>query len=336
MAPSVVESCGPPACDESFDILDDGQLVKTVLRQSRDLAQASVGARVQVHYVGRLGGPNGEIIDSSRDRNEPLTFTVGKGEVLPGLDLGIATMRQGELAAFVVQPELAYGPAGCSGGVPASPPTDAVNATLYFVVELLEVETDTGECHGIGDEEDDFSDLSPEERIEVAMRNKDLGNSHFKASSLEQALAVYCIALRALGLQVVAKEEVEKNAEDAKNEEDQIWSCGLLREERSKLGLSCHLNAAQCCLRLEQPQRAFQHALVAVNLDPSNAKALYRCGSAAMVLGLFDRARADLTEAARRDPRNTEIRSQLQACQKQAQSADMKERNTLEIGRAHV
>jgi FKBP-type peptidyl-prolyl cis-trans isomerase len=44
----------------------------------------SVGNRVTVHYIGRL--ENGRIFDSSVGRREPLTFNLGKGEVIKGWD----------------------------------------------------------------------------------------------------------------------------------------------------------------------------------------------------------------------------------------------------------
>merc|ERR1712032_940375 len=47
-----------------------------------------------------------------------------------GWDLGVATMKQGELAKFILKPEYAYGTEG-------SPPKIPADATLVFEVELL-------------------------------------------------------------------------------------------------------------------------------------------------------------------------------------------------------
>lgn len=52
------------------------------------------------------------------------------GEVIKGLDDGVATMKKGERAIFKVPPNLAYGEAG-------SPPLIPSNATLVFDVEML-------------------------------------------------------------------------------------------------------------------------------------------------------------------------------------------------------
>jgi peptidylprolyl isomerase len=68
---------------------------------------AKNGDRVRVHYTGRLAG--GEVFDSSRD-GEPLEFTVGAGEVIPGFDEAVRGLRVGESRAVEIEPEDAYGP----------------------------------------------------------------------------------------------------------------------------------------------------------------------------------------------------------------------------------
>ena len=69
--------------------------------------QAKNGDRVRVHYTGRLG--DGQVFDSSRD-GEPLEFTVGAGEVIPGFDEAVSGMQVGESKTIEIEPDDAYGP----------------------------------------------------------------------------------------------------------------------------------------------------------------------------------------------------------------------------------
>lgn len=94
-----------------------------------DGAQAQPGDELTVHYVGRL--QNGQIFDSSRERDEPISFTLGNGEVITGWDLGLQGMRVGETRMLTIPPQMAYGAEG-AGPIPP-------NATLEFEVELVRI-----------------------------------------------------------------------------------------------------------------------------------------------------------------------------------------------------
>lgn len=70
------------------------------------MAQAKRGNVVKVHYVGTF--EDGTIFDTSRER-EPLPFTIGEGEVIPGFEEAVVGMNPGESKKVVISAENAYG-----------------------------------------------------------------------------------------------------------------------------------------------------------------------------------------------------------------------------------
>ena len=93
-------------------------------------AQAEKGKKVSVHYEGSL--ENGQVFDSSFKRKQPIEFTLGVGQVISGWDEGIALLKVGDKARFVIPSHLGYGSQGAGGVIPP-------NATLIFDVELMNV-----------------------------------------------------------------------------------------------------------------------------------------------------------------------------------------------------
>ena len=102
------------------------------------------GNKVSCHYVLTL--TNGTKVDSSRDRGQPFSFNLGRGEVreeklrgadddnfvqvIAGWDDGVAKMSKGQRAKLTISPDMGYGAQGVPGCIPP-------NSTLVFDVELL-------------------------------------------------------------------------------------------------------------------------------------------------------------------------------------------------------
>jgi peptidylprolyl isomerase len=96
-----------------------------------DGAEAKAGDTVEVEYVG-VAQSTGQEFDSSWERDEPFSFPLGGGQVIPGWDEGIVGMKEGGRRLLVIPPDLAYGTQSPS-------PDIGPNETLIFVVDLKKV-----------------------------------------------------------------------------------------------------------------------------------------------------------------------------------------------------
>ena len=111
-----------------FDKTESGLRYKMI--QKGNGTQAEKGKTVSVHYEGSL--ENGKVFDSSYKRKSPIDFKLGVGQVISGWDEGIALLKVGDKARFVIPSYLGYGSQGAGGVIPP-------DATLIFDVELMNV-----------------------------------------------------------------------------------------------------------------------------------------------------------------------------------------------------
>lgn len=140
MTPAPVATCAPPAtplpttapglstppASAAVKTLPDGLAYIDLTPGSGAMPQT--GQMVTVNYTGWL--TNGMKFDSSLDRHQPFTFTLGIHQVIPGWDEGVATMKVGGQRRLIIPANLAY---GSRGAPPVIPPC----ATLIFDVQLL-------------------------------------------------------------------------------------------------------------------------------------------------------------------------------------------------------
>lgn len=94
-------------------------------------ATAAAGQKVNIYYKVWL--TNGALVDqspvSSSGQQQPFSFTLGGGQVIPGLEQGVAGMKVGGTRLVIVPPAVGYGVQG-QGSIPA-------NAVLVFQVQLV-------------------------------------------------------------------------------------------------------------------------------------------------------------------------------------------------------
>ena len=123
----------PPAQEgKTIELADGLKYIDTVVGTGQE---AKKGYLVSVQYTGWLytkDGHRGAKFDSSLDRDKPINFTLGNGQVIKGWDEGISGMKMGGKRTLIIPPDLAYGAKGSGGVIPP-------NATLIFDVELVSV-----------------------------------------------------------------------------------------------------------------------------------------------------------------------------------------------------
>lgn len=99
-----------------------------LVTKSTDGEKPISGRTVKVNYTGKL--MDGSVFDSNTGK-DPLSFVLGRGQVILGWDEGIALLKKGEKATFFIPSRLAYGE---NSPTPKIPP----GSTLVFDVELVD------------------------------------------------------------------------------------------------------------------------------------------------------------------------------------------------------
>ena len=115
-----VPSDQPPSYQLELDDIEVG-----------DGDEAVDGKVVEVHYVG-VSWQKQRQFDASWDRGDTFKFTLGRGQVIPGWDQGVAGMKVGGRRRITIPPDLGYGQRGAGGVI-------GPGETLVFVVDLVGV-----------------------------------------------------------------------------------------------------------------------------------------------------------------------------------------------------
>ncbi|XP_006889852.1 PREDICTED: peptidyl-prolyl cis-trans isomerase FKBP6 [Elephantulus edwardii] len=263
------------------DISGDRGVLKDVLREGvGDLVTPD--ASVLVKYSGYLEHMD-KPFDSNCYRKTPRLMKLGEDITLWGMELGLLSMRKGELARFLFKPSYAYGTLGC-------PPMIPPNSTVLFEIELLDF-LDSAES-------DKFCALSAEQQdqfplqkvLKVAATEREFGNYLFRQNRFYDAKVRYKRALMLLCRRAAPLEEQH-----------------LVEAAR----LLVLLNLSFTYLKLERPVIALRYGEKALTIDQKNAKALFRCGQACLLMTEYQKARDFLVRAQKEQPFNHDINNEL-------------------------
>lgn len=120
----------PATSTASVSSTNQNQNLKVEILQQGTGEGAKSGDYVTVNYVGTLA--DGTKFDSSIDRGQPFSLTLGQNSVIRGWELGLIGMKAGEKRKLTIPPELAYGAQGAGGAIPP-------NATLTFEIDMISI-----------------------------------------------------------------------------------------------------------------------------------------------------------------------------------------------------
>lgn len=102
--------------------------------------KAEAGKTVVLNYTGKL--IDGSIFDSSYDRGKPFSFVLGIGDVITGMEEGVAKMHEGGKARLIIPSHIAYGTNGYSILDQNNRRKEIIApySTLIFDIELITVQ----------------------------------------------------------------------------------------------------------------------------------------------------------------------------------------------------
>lgn len=122
-----------PDAPEEFTTTASGLQYR--IRRKSDGKMPTENDAVRVHYRGRFNNAEGQIFDSSYGKTgRSVEFNVTG--VIKGWTEGLLLTGEGGMIELIIPPEIAYGKYGM-------PPQMPPNATLHFIVEVIEVKPAT-------------------------------------------------------------------------------------------------------------------------------------------------------------------------------------------------
>ena len=146
---------------------DDG--IKKLIQKNGNGIKPSLNKEVLIKYVAKY---NDKIYDDSS--NTIYRFTIGKNEVIKGLEIAVLSMNVGEKSNFIIQPNYAY----LNNNISSIIPKDAV---IYLEIELIK----------IMEGQKDLRDMDYPEKIARAKQIKEKGSNKYKQNDFLYAKYFY-------------------------------------------------------------------------------------------------------------------------------------------------
>uniref|UniRef100_A0A2S2NAH8 peptidylprolyl isomerase n=1 Tax=Schizaphis graminum TaxID=13262 RepID=A0A2S2NAH8_SCHGA len=266
------------------DVTGDRKVLKILLEQGVGQVVPE-NYVVFVHYIAYLSNIQEPFDVTYVQGRRPKRFTLGNGELIPGLEIGIKTMTMGELSRFIIKPELAYRELGC-------PPRIPPNATILFDIHLV-------------------SYLSPENVLTFDRDNRDPNlfnknlvrvkklhlesNEQFKLKNIDKAIFKYNQALELLHIA------------GCKNENEEIEMMKYLNKLYTNLSL-CYLK--QCAFH-KVCRMGIEAMKYSERFSKHSVKLFFNWGKALRLLKDFTEANKKIQIALKLEPQNEIIHSEI-------------------------
>eukprot|EP00177_Eucheuma_denticulatum_P000923 GFKZ01001677.1.p1 GENE.GFKZ01001677.1~~GFKZ01001677.1.p1 ORF type:complete len:600 (+),score=118.81 GFKZ01001677.1:319-2118(+) len=268
------------------DVHNDGTLVKKVLKEGDGWERPNEGATVVVNVKYMLPVADSKLVvppptPESEVLHEGFEFKIDDGVVIDGLDRVVKSMKLNESAIVAIAPTHAFKTA--PGLLTEELRGKGFTADAPILVEILLTKFEKAK---------DVWSMSFEEKVENMKTLKQRGNDLFKAGRFSTAKKSYDRAVAFF----------DSPTSDLSPE---------LKSKVNDLLVSCHLNLAVCNNKLGDIQKVMSHCKKALDIQPSNVKALYHQGCAYLTLEDFYNANSSLKYALELSPGNVDVRRKL-------------------------
>ncbi|KEH40009.1 FKBP-type peptidyl-prolyl cis-trans isomerase [Medicago truncatula] len=255
-----------------INVTGDFTVIKKIFKEGEGAFTANEGANVTVRYTAML--EDGTVFEKRGiDETQPLKFVTDEEQVITGLDRAVATMKKGERAIISIHPDYAFGNVEVKQDLAIVPP----GSKVVYDIEMVDFIKEKAPW-----------ELNSNEKIKVAERKKEEGNLLFKSGKYQRAAKKY-----------------DKAA-------DFVSRDGSLGDDEEKLAkslrVSCWLNGAACCLKLNDFPGAIKLCTQVLDVEFHNVKALYRRAQAYIETEDFLLADVDIKKALEVDPQNREVK----------------------------